>query len=152
MIQTELIRALRSIGKPVCLQAADRLDASTGSVAKFDLHLRHAGLNTTNARVLADGLSRAGAGLLLRSFSVSYNPDLGDIGATALAEVFPETMTELGLVGCSIGDAGGRSVLQWAETARDIRMICIEGNNLSVSMKSQFKDFAALNCDILVVV
>jgi hypothetical protein len=154
MIPTELIKALRSIGKPACLDAADRLAASTGSLAGFDLHLRSAGLNEADARVLANVMLHADAGnvLLLKSFSASYNPDLGDVGAAALAEAFPETMTELGLVGCSVGDAGGSSILEWAQTAPDLRMICVEGNNFSAGMKSQFQDLASLGRNILVVV
>lgn len=91
-------------------------------------------------------------GLFLRSFSASYNPGLGDTGVAALAEAFPETMTELGLVGCSIGDAGGRAILEWARTAPELQMICIEGNRFSADMKSRFQDFASPGRQILVVV
>ena len=151
---TKLIKALRSIGKPTCLDAADRLAASTGSLAGFDLHLRRAGLNEADARVLAHGMMHADAGnaLLLKSFSASYNPDLGDGGAAALAEAFPETMTELGLVGCSVGDAGARPILEWARSAPDLRMICVEGNKFSAGVKSQFQDLASRGRNILVVV
>jgi len=99
---------LRSIGTPGCLAAADRLEASIGSQAGFDLHLRRAGLSQADAQVVADGMLRANAGnaLSLKSFSASYNPELGDVGAATLATTFPATMTELGLVGCSVGDAG----------------------------------------------
>jgi hypothetical protein len=154
MPPNELIKALRSIGKPACLDAADRLSASAESRAGFDLHLRRAGLNEADARVLANGIMDADAEktLLIKSFSASYNPDLGDAGATALAKAFPETMTELGLVGCSVGDAGGNSILEWAQTARGLRMICVEGNDFSASMRSQFQDLATLGRNILVVV
>ena len=154
MTPTELIDALRTIGKPVCLAAADRLAASTGSRAGFDLHLRRAGLNEADARVLANGMLHGDAGnaLFLKSFSASYNPDLGNAGVAALAEAFPETMTELGLVGCSIGDAGAHAILEWARTAPDLRMICVEGNKFSIDMRSQFQDLASLGRNILVVV
>ena len=154
MYPTELITALRSIGKPVCLVAADRLAASTGSLAGFDLHLRRAGLNEADARILTRGMlsSDVRNGPFLQSFSASYNPDLGDAGAAALAEAFPKTMRELGLVGCSVGDAGGRRILEWARTAPDLRMICVEGNRFSNSMRSQFQDLASLDRQILVVV
>jgi hypothetical protein len=153
MTPTDLIKALRSIGKPACLDAADRLAASTGSLAGFDLHLRRVGLNVADARVLANGMMHADAGnaLFLKSFSASYNPDLGDGGAAALAEAFPETMTELGLVGCSIGDAGAHAILEWARTAPNLRMICVEGNKISAGVKSQFQDLASGGRNILVV-
>jgi hypothetical protein len=151
---TDLINALRTIGKPVCLDAADRLSALAESRAGFDLHLRRAGLNEADAQVLANGIMDADAAkaLLIESFSASYNPDLGDAGATALAKAFPETMTELGLVGCAVGDAGGNSILEWAQTAPGLRMICVEGNNFSANMRSQFQDLATLGRNILVVV
>ncbi len=154
MNPTHLINALRSIGKPVCMDAADRLATSTGTNAGFDLHLRRAELNEADARVLANGMLRSdsGNGLFLRSFSASFNPDLGDTGAAALAEVFPETMTELGLVGCSIGDAGGRAILEWARIAPRLRMICVEGNRFSVDIRSQFQDLAPHGRQVLVVV
>ncbi len=153
MIPTELIKALRSIGKPACLDAADRLAASTGSLDRFDLHLRRAGLNEADARILANGIMHADAGnrLFLSSFSASFNPNLGDGGATVLAEAFPETMTELGLVGCSIGDAGARAILEWARTAPNLRMICAEGNKIAAGVKSQFRDLSSGGRNILVV-
>jgi hypothetical protein len=154
MKPTDLITALRSIGTPGCLAAADRLEASTGSQAGFDLHLRRAGLNQADAQVLADGMLRAHAGnaLSLRSFSASYNPELGDVGAATLATAFPATMTELGLVGCSVGDAGARPILEWARSAPNLKMICVEGNNFSAGMKTQFRDLASLGRNMLVVV
>ena len=154
MTPTELIKALRSIRKPACLDAADRLAASTGSLTGFDLHLRRAGLNEADARVLANGMMDADAsnGLSLKSFSASYNPDLGDGGAAALAEAFPETMTELGLVGCSVGDVGAHAILEWTRTAPNLRMICVEGNKISSGVKSQFQDLASDGRDILIVV
>ncbi len=154
MSPTELIVALRSIGKPVCLDAADGLEVSTGSPAGFDLHLRNAGLNAADAQVLASGMLRANArnGHFLRSFSASHNPELGDAGTAALAEAFPKTMTELGMVGCSVGDEGGRAMLEWARTAPELRMICVEGNAFSADMRLRFQELASFDRKILVVV
>ncbi|MFT4708249.1 MAG: hypothetical protein ACJAXK_001756 [Yoonia sp.] len=150
----ELINALRSVGTPVCVNAADALAASVETGTGFDLHLRSAGLNEAAAQILAHGMRRSdvGNGRFLRSFSASYNPDLGDVGAAALAEAFPDTMIELGLVGCSIGDAGGSAILEWARKARQLRMICVEGNMFSAEIKSQFQSLASHGREILVVV
>lgn len=154
MNPTELITALRSIGTRGCLAAADRLEASTGSQAGFDLHLQSAGLNQADAQVLADGLLRANSGstLYLRSFTASYSPELGDVGTATLAAAFPTTMTELGLVGCSIGDAGARPILEWARSAPNLRMICVEGKNFSAGIKEQFRDLSSFGVNMLVVV
>lgn len=151
---SELIKALRSIGTPVCTNAADALATSVETETGFSLHLRSAGLNGAEAQILAHGMqgSDASNGPFLRSFSASYNPDLGDLGAATLAEAFPDTMIELGLVGCSIGDAGGSAILEWAREAPQLRMICVEGNMFSAGVRSQFQSFASLRPEILVVV
>ena len=154
MNPTDLITALRSIGTPGCLAAADRLEAAIGSQVGFDLHLRRAGLNQADAEILADGMLRANTGkaISLRSFSASYNPELGNVGAATLAAAFPTTMTELGLVGCAVGDAGARPILEWARSAPNLKMICVERNNFSAGIKTQFRDLASLGGNMLVVV
>lgn len=152
MTSRELIDALTSIGKPVCIDVADKLTVSTGTNATFDLHLRRAGLNSADAQVLADAMLRSdtGHGLYLGSFSASFNPDLGDSGAIALVRAFPETLKELGLVGCSIGDSGGRAILEWASTSPKLQMVCIEGNKFSSDMRSQFQVLTSLGRNIQV--
>lgn len=154
MNPAELIKALKSIGKPACMDAADKLAASIGTKADFDLHLRRAELNEADARVLATGMlpSEYDSGLFLRSFSASFNPDLKDAGAAVLAAAFPETLTEVGLVGCTIGDAGGKAILEWARAAPDLRMICVEENRFSGDVRSQFQDLARQGRQVLVVV
>ena len=154
MNPTDLITALRSIGTPGCLAAADRLEAAIGSQVGFDLHLRRVGLNQADAEILADGMLRANTGkaISLRSFSASYNPELGNVGAATLAAAFPTTMTELGLVGCAVGDAGARPILEWARSAPNLKMICVERNNFSAGIKTQFRDLASLGGNMLVVV
>ena len=154
MNPTDLITALRSIGTPGCLAAADRLEAAIGSQVGFDLNLRRVGLNQADAEILADGMLRANTGkaISLRSFSASYNPELGNVGAATLAAAFPTTMTELGLVGCAVGDAGARPILEWARSAPNLKMICVERNNFSAGIKTQFRDLASLGGNMLVVV
>jgi hypothetical protein len=75
------------------------------------LHLRNARLTAQDAISLADAIGQMEHGPVLRLFSASYNPNLTDAGVVALAGAFPTTMTELGLVGCGIGDAGGHAIL-----------------------------------------
>lgn len=141
-----LIAVLHAIGKPDCVAAARRLEALEPNAAGFDLHLRRAGLDAGDARLLAGAMRKTtpSPGAVLRSFSASYNLDLTDAGVIALAQAFPVTMTELGLVGCAIGDAGGLAILDWARTALSPRMICVEGNVFSADVRSRF---AALGQD-----
>lgn len=149
-----LIAALNTIGKPDCVDAAIRLEALEPDTAGFDLHLRRAGLDAGDARVLAGAMRKttASSGAVLRSFSASYNSDLTDAGVIALAQAFPVTMTELGLVGCAIGDAGGLAILEWARTALSPRMICVEGNLFSVDIRSRFAALGQDRGSLLVVV
>lgn len=150
----EMITALKSIGKPVCLKAADILASSAGKSRFFNLHLRSADLNVTDAKILADGIKRntAAGGGSLSSFSTSYNPELGDEGAAHLAAAFPDSMTELGMVGCNISDEGGQSILNWAKTAPNLRMICVEGNDFSNGMKALIRNISPSGRQIFVVV
>jgi hypothetical protein len=154
MHSTALIHALRSIGKPVCTAAADALAMLPPRQAGFDLHLRRAGLDEADARILAEGMLQQndGAGRFLRSFSASYNAEFGDAGAAVLAAALPVTVAELGLVSCAIGDAGGRAILNWVQAATDLQMVCVEGNCFSAEMKSRFCDFARRKTHVLVVV
>ena len=63
----------------------------------------------------------------------------GDQGAMTLANVLPKTLTEIGLVGCSIGDQGGKEILEWAKYAGGLRLICIEENNISEELRNHFR-------------
>lgn len=74
----------------------------------------------------------------LGSFSLSYNK-IGDLGAIALAAALPRTLGDLGLVDCSIADAGAKALLGWAVNASGLRIICIENNSLSEDMRNNFR-------------
>ena len=41
----------------------------------------------------------------LRSFSVSYNPDITEAGAMTLLAVLPAGITDVGLLGCALTEA-----------------------------------------------
>ncbi|MFK7997090.1 MAG: hypothetical protein AB8B87_23350 [Granulosicoccus sp.] len=154
MRPTQLINALRAIGKPVCIDAANTLMKMVNAGSAYNLHLRNADLNDADARMLADAMLQTNTDnhQLLASFSASFNPGLGDTGATMLAKGFPGTMIELGLVGCNIGDSGGLEILKWAKNAPDLRTLCIEGNRFSTDMRSQFYALAKNGRQLHVVV
>ena len=75
---------------------------------------------------------------------MSYNA-IGDEGASTLAASLPNTLAELGLVGCSIGDQGGGAILEWAKYASGLRMICIEDNSMSAQMCNQFTSLRGMS-------
>lgn len=149
-----LISALRSTGNIVCLNAAQRLEASRASKVEYDLHLRSADLGASDAEIIARGIHQnyLNKGPALRSFSMSYNPGLTDSGVVALTRAFPSTLTELGLVGCAIGDEGGAALLRWSKEANELRMICVEGNNFSSSIRLAFTALAQERPSLLIVV
>jgi hypothetical protein len=149
-----LIQALHSTGNPVCRNAADRLEASRRSNVDYDLHLRNAGLGAVDAEIIAQAMREISLYEVpaLRSFSMSYNPDLTDAGVVLLAQSFPPTLTELGLVDCAIGDVGGAALLSWAKKAVGLRMICVEGNRFSARIRQEFASLAQEKTSLLVIV
>ncbi|MCO4844262.1 MAG: hypothetical protein KC439_15395 [Yoonia sp.] len=146
-----LIAALIAIGCPVCLDAAKQLDTAP---ARFNLNLRGAGLDAKHAVVLANALGAVSKSSThsLTSFSASYNPDLKDHGARALSGSLPNTITALGLVGCAIGDKGGKALLAWAQQAPNLLMICVEDNAFSSDLKLEFTRLGQTKPALMVVV
>jgi len=149
-----LIQALRSTGNAACRSVADRLETSRTSNADYDLHLRNADLGAVDAEIIARAMRELSLyeAPALRSFSMSYNPGLTDAGVVLLAQAFPPTLTELGLVDCSIGDEGGVALLRWGKKAVGLRMICVEGNRFSARIRQEFASLAQEKTNLLVVV
>jgi hypothetical protein len=134
----ELAKALRDIGGPAYAAEAAHLenhDASQNVV----LHLRNCGIDGPGSARIADALMSVAIdeAAKLRSFSLSYN-SIGDDGAILLARSLPRTLGELGLVGCSIHDRGMQALLEWAEQACKLRMICVEDNHPSENIRQRF--------------
>ena len=138
--------ALREIGSDVTKTAADNLARIAVSSAALNLHLRNAKMTAADVKLIANALDKTSVSELSRlgSFSLSYNT-IGDEGANTLATCLPATLTELGLVGCSIGDQGGVAMLEWAKHANGLRMICIEDNNMSYQMRKQFRSLRGIS-------
>ena len=72
----------------------------------FDFHLRNAGLEFKEVQIISNAMMKATKhGILnLKSFSLSYNPEITDQGVGLLVKAFPPQVMEL---------------------------VCIEGNNHS---------------------
>ena len=94
-----LTKALRSIGGDICIDAAERLESLSVSTTTFNLHLRQAGLGTSDAELLADALQslKIDDGTSLNSFSLSYNAGIGDEGASLIANSLPTNLPKLGI-------------------------------------------------------
>ena len=121
------------------MATADKLASNAVSSPILNLHLRDARITAGDVKLIANALDMIPASELARlsSFSLSYN-NIGDKGASTLANALPNTLTELGLVGCSIGDQGGKAILEWAKYAHGLQMICVEDYIMSDELCNQF--------------
>ena len=139
-LEQSLQSALRDIGTNPCIAAAENLAQSHSAPPPISIHLRRAGIDEDGAARIARALIALSnvERTRLGSFSLSYNR-IGDDGALALAASLPDTVGELGLVGCSIGDGGGEAILNWASNASGLWMICVEGNAMSQEMRKRFR-------------
>ncbi|MFK7776029.1 MAG: hypothetical protein AB8F94_28150 [Saprospiraceae bacterium] len=120
------------------------------SSPSHSLHLRDLALTSSDIAAIASCLKQE-ENHLLNSISFSYNHHLGDSGAIALSKNLPKSICEIGLVNCGISDLGGIEMLNWMNNAPNLRMICMEQNNFSESLKFEFNKFSAANPSILVV-
>jgi hypothetical protein len=128
------------------MAAADNFAISVVSSSILNLHLRNARITASDVKIIANAMDKTPYSELakLGSFSLSYNT-IGDQGAMTLANALPKTLTELGLVGCSIGDQGGKEILEWAKYASGLRMICIEDNIISEELHKQFRGLKGMS-------
>ena len=145
-LEERLQSALRAIGSDVTMAVADNFASSVVSSAILNLHLRNARITAGDVKLIANALDMTPSSELARlgSFSLSYNT-IGDEGAKTLANALPKTLTELDLVGCSIGDQGGKEILEWAKYAGGLRMICIEDNIISEELRNQFRGLKGMS-------
>lgn len=149
-----LTRALRATEKDICMAAAGRLEKLDAMASSFDLHLRSAELDTADATNIAAAIrgSDTEEQLSLRSFSSSYNPVIGEVGAIALVKSLPPTLSEIGMVGCNLGDESGEALLAWAISASSLRMICVEGNSFSPLMRQRISNLRHDRSGLTVIV
>jgi hypothetical protein len=149
-----LAEALRVTGKGVCLNLAAKLDALGMNASSFDLHLRQAGLDRQDAVNIAEAVEDLPASIApsMRSFSVSYNPSIEDTGAIALIGSLPASTTEIGMVGCGLGDKSGEVLLDWTRQAPALRMLCVEKNEFSSRMRGRLSKLRGSGSGLAVTV
>jgi len=110
---SKLAAALASIGGSTCVAAA----AAAKRARPTNLRLRSAGIDAAEAPPIA-------------SFSVRYNT-IGEVGAArqgAAGDGDGGRHGEVGKVGCSVGDTGGRALEAFAKRAKKLYMLCVESN------------------------
>ncbi|MFK7926458.1 MAG: hypothetical protein AB8H47_31205 [Bacteroidia bacterium] len=146
-IYHQIAAILLETARPNCVEKARTLmPSSTLSFRSLDLtpaEITH----IANCLKTADQESP-----LIRSISFSYNHTMGDAGAIALAAMLPQSLTEIGLVGCGIGDAGGKALLKWMQKSPKLKMACIENNHFSADLIKQLQELSAQRPHMLLVV
>lgn len=148
----KIIQIIRNTKHPESLQNADSLAKDFPRTGM--LHLRSLPLDLNQIAAISTILQqeKVANSSALKSISFSYNKHLGDGGATLITSSLPNSTREIGLVGCGIGDIGGKEVLQQIKKLPNLSMICIEQNNFSKELKQDFRNFSKSKPHILVVV
>lgn len=106
-----------------------------------NLHLRKSDLEPADIIEICETITSREINHSIKSISFSYNPLVGNEGAIIFANNLPNSLCEIGLVGCNIGDSGGKVLLTKIEELQNLNMLCIEQNIFSQSMIEAFKQF-----------
>jgi len=133
-----LIIALFRAKKPICAKAAEALENKPLSSLDYNLHLCSADLGPAEATVIADAIEilHQNNVLNLQLVSVSHNPRITELGLKRLLEALPDHTTELGLVGCGLGDKSANNIALFLQRSNKPKMFCDESNNFSPEAKS----------------
>jgi len=138
----QLVDALMQVDTHVTRLVAHRLDKRLSASNDFNLHLRSASLNTDDARLIATALRRIHKNqhLRLMSFSMSYNPDIGNLGIGEILNALPNDITELGLVGCELDDDASPDIVMFIQRSTTLKVVCLENNKFSNDAKIFIRD------------
>ena len=142
----QLSQILLANGNEKCIHEAELLDSLNSP--STNLHLRDLKLSATDAISIAE-LKATKSDLL--SISFSYNK-IEDKGAIALITNLAKSVREIGLVVCGIGDRAGEVILEWLKNNSQLKMICMEKNNFSAELLSQFKQIKRVQPNLMLVV
>ena len=137
-----IIKALRNIQKIVCLKEADRLVKNYNQSKFYNLHLRNAEIDIYDAELIAFSLKKTHQNnqIILKSFSISYNPTVKLYGLKFILDSLPDHIQSLGLVACNFDDDAGEIIMSFLSRSKNLKMVCIEDNNFSNSMKKNIKN------------
>ena len=138
----KIANILREIDSTACIEKAKSLEKASNQTN--NLHLRSLELNLSHILAIANILKQEknNPNCSITSISFSYNRLLGNEGVIAIAESLPNSINEIGLVACGIGDRGGEVLLKNMEKMSNLKMLCIEQNNFSEQLKRSFLSFA----------
>jgi len=149
-----LIKTLRSLQKSICAKVADRLKKQLNTFNSYDLHLRSCMLNPSDAKKIGEALRSVHQNhdILLKSFSVSYNPTIGSSGAMAILSSLKKNIEELEMVGCNLGDETGKHLVEYILQSENLATVCVEENNFSQKLKDEILDLKQQTPDCKIIV
>jgi hypothetical protein len=116
-----------------------------------NFHFRKLGLKASNIASIMNKVTQTNKLKPVHSISFSYNPLLGDSGVISILNTMPKTIREIGLVDCGMTDLAGKELLKELQEYTNLKMLCIEQNNISDKIKKEFKLFSKKNPGILVL-
>jgi len=148
--KSRLITTLKEVGTNVCLESALKLKKDGSKTLR--LELRNADLDENHLKRIGDTLTSFDSEeYSFKTLSFSYN-HIGDKGAEYLSKSMPLELVELGLVGCSITDAGGRELLKWLNKSKNLKLLCIENNKFSKMFLSKLSTFSKSKINLCLVI
>jgi len=140
LLNNSLARALFSIGKPKCTDAAKQLKTIQDPDKKIYFEVRDAEINATDASTIANSFYNISKKELSRlcSFSLSYNTQIGNAGIMSLVKALPLSIHEIGFVDCGFGYQGAQALLGMIKKSPLLHTLCIEGNHIPKNVRNKF--------------
>ena len=149
-LKKELPKDLQLKASEILLEKINAIQ--TNSNHSDTLNFRNLELDSSEVASIMEIVTESNANRSIKSISFSYNQLLGDDGTITIINNLPNTVNEIGLVDCGIGDCGGKIILKKIKNLTNLKMLCIEQNNFSDLIKQEFKTFSSKNPQILIVV
>ena len=88
----------------------------------------------------------------LKSFSISYNPDIKSTGAAAILIAPPNHLAELGMVECNLNDGAAPHLIEFIKRAKGLKMVCLEQNRFSPRIKKEISSLKEQNIEYTIIV
>lgn len=146
---TLLIDALRLTEKQKCLKKAFQLE--NGEADNSSIHLRNLGLEVTDLIHFKAFLAALNKSKIVNSFSLSYNPLLCNEGVSLFLDALPESIAEIGIVDCGIDDEIESSLYNLLSRNKNLRMLCMEGNQISSKFNAKLERKASQNGRLTII-
>ena len=149
-LKKELPKYLRLKASGILLEKINAIQSNSNH--SDTLNFRNLELDSSDVLSIMEIVTQSNANKFIKSISFSYNRLIGDDGTITILNTLSNTVNEIGLVDCGIGDRGGKIILKKIKNLTNLKMLCIEQNNFSDPIKQEFKTFSSYNPQVLIVV